>query len=165
MIEKRARLSESRSSIDRIARLLPYRLHRRLESVGSWVDGMIDDELHGLGDVERRDIDREYIKLAAFVYLLDSLFLRGSQVAEAAASAFEAQGMNGFQVGGTRFTSTSDTSRLGKRLSDALHDALADTTLDRHLKAGSLKALVRALLREMGSSEIVARQGSDEGED
>lgn len=100
---------------------LPYRLKARFESLGGYVQSLIDDqETKTAGGRHLSDDETSLIKVLIFIGTLDGFFREGSAAARSAVSSFEKLGMKGFRVGTTAFEGENENVRRGDTLSSQL---------------------------------------------
>lgn len=128
------------TSYSQIVNMLPYRLKARFESLGGYVQSLIDEQESGVGRRGRLSSDDvAFIKLLVFVGTLDQFFREGSTAARSAVRRFESLGMKSFKVGSTEFKGNNEHVRRGDTLSHQLRtlvlplrkqSAVADLALD-----------------------------------
>lgn len=144
-------------SIAEIVDLLPLKLQRRFDSLGGYVQGIIEEER------DKREIpvrlsaeDRQVVQLGAFIYMLDGFLRAGSRAAREASSTFESFGLSGFQVGSTHFTSDNMNTRRGEILAQELRAVVLQTSLGPYIRtARSMRDLVSRLIRDMTNEQTM----------
>lgn len=142
-------------SIAEIVDLLPLKLQRRFDSLGGYVQGIIEEE-RDKGDSPFRlsAEDKQVVQLAAFIYMLDGFLRAGSRAAREASTTFESFGLSGFQVGSTHFTSDNLSTRRGELLAEELRSVVLQTSLGPYIRrARSMKDLVSWLIRDMTNEQ------------
>lgn len=108
-----------------LIRKLPYRLQRRFESFGNYVDGILsENEPKGGWKLSQEDIDG--IKLLALVFALKVFLNQGTIIAKQAIRVFGNLGAEGFTVGNTIFTNESEDTYRGEKLSKELNKLLVE---------------------------------------
>ncbi len=109
-----------------LIRKLPYRLQRRFESFGNYVDGILTEkEPKGGWNLSEDDING--IKLLALIFALKVFLNQGTIIAKHAIRVFGNLGAEGFTVGNTIFTNESEDTYRGEKLSNDLNKLLAET--------------------------------------
>jgi hypothetical protein len=131
--------------------LIPRRLRTRFESLGGFVDAVVQ-EREGNLPRERRlaSEDLGAIKLAVLVFALQEFFREGSTAAAMAVDEFHALGLRGFQVGSSLFEARNENVVRGDELAKALRSAIDDPevllAIDR---ASRMRDLVLDLMRRV----------------
>lgn len=144
-------MADNTPNIAEIVGLLPLRLQRRFDSLGGYVQGIIEEERTQY-DISLRlsSEDKQVIQLAAFIYMLDGFLRAGSRAAREASSTFERFGLSGFQVGSTHFTSDNLSTQRGEMLARELRGVVLQTSLGPYIRnAQSMRGLVSWLIREI----------------
>jgi hypothetical protein len=146
-------------TVSEIIRLLPQKLQQRFNSLGRYVQGIIEEEEDKLGrDIEISHEDVQLIQMAAFIYSLDNFLRVGTSAARIASITFEQFGFGGFQVGSTTFTRNNHATRRGELLAQALRGTVADTPLYGHIiSASTMQVLISTLVREMADGAPLDR--------
>jgi hypothetical protein len=139
------------SSISDFLNLLPRKLQVRFTSLGSYVRALVTEiklEHHIEDDFGPTEI--QIIQLVAFIYALERFMRVGSHAARKASVAFNAFGLEGFQVGSTQFTKNNLNTTRGRRLANMLRASIVNTPVERIVKnSHSLKNLVEAMIFEI----------------
>jgi hypothetical protein len=110
--------------------LLPRRIKTRFESIGSFVDTVIQERERTVPSDRRlkRD-DIRVIKLAVFIFALQEFLREGSRAASIAVDEFKALGVTGFKVGSSLFEGRNENVVRGDELAKALRSAVGDTEI------------------------------------
>ncbi len=110
--------------------LLPRRLKTRFESIGAFVDAVVQEREGNLPRERRlRSEDLGTIKLAVFIYALQEFLREGSAAAVKAVDEFEDLGIPGFQVGSSLFVGRNENVVRGYELAEALRKAVSDPAI------------------------------------
>lgn len=134
-----------------LIRKLPYRLQRRFESFGNYVDGILsENEPKGGWNLSQEDIDG--IKLLTLIFALKVFLNQGTIIAKQAIRVFDNLGAEGFTVGNTIFTNESKDTYRGEELSKELNKLLAENNQQGLLQEN--KSISRIILE-------LARRGSN----
>jgi hypothetical protein len=150
-------MADNIPSIAEIVDLLPLKLQRRFDSLGGYVQGIIEEE-RTQQDISLRlsSEDKQVIQLAAFIYMLDSFFRAGSRAAREASSTFERFELSGFQVGSTHFTSDNMNTLRGEVLARELRGVVLQTSLGTYIRsAQSMRDLVSWLVRDIKNEQTM----------
>jgi hypothetical protein len=144
-------MTDRAPNIAEIIQRLPQKLQVRFNSLGNYVQGMIDEESAKYGkEVRLRTEDIQLIQLAALVYSLDSFLRAGTHSARSASVAFEEFGLEGFQVGSSLFTRSNENTLRGEVLAERLEATITRTRLGRTIKnSPTMRELISTLIREM----------------
>lgn len=150
-------MPERLSNISEIIQQLPQKLQLRFNSLGNYVQGIVDEESAKNGkQVKLSGESTQLIQLAALIYSLDSFLRAGSYAARTASTTFEKFELGGFQVGSTLFTKNNENTRRGEILADKLRMTVAKTRLGALIKnSSSMKELISTLVREMNNDKSV----------
>ena len=142
-------------NVSAIIQQLPPNLQRRFLSLGSFVGGIIDEEITRSKKSNRLSQENIHlIQLAALIYSLDSFFRSGTAAARQASVTFEEFGSIGFQIGSTVFTKDNDNTRRGELLADELRKAIIGTQMSRAIQTSStMQQLIITLIREINDGQ------------
>jgi hypothetical protein len=148
-------MADNSPSLSEIVNQLPLKLQQRFDSLGGYVQGIIEEEAERLDrDIILTPEDRQVIQLAVFVYSLDTFLRAGTRAAREASVTFERLGLSGFQVGSTHFTSDNLNTQRGELLAAELGQTVSQTSLGRYIRnARSMKDLVTWLMRDMRNEQ------------
>ncbi len=120
-------------SLRAVIELLPYRLRSRFNSLGSYVQGCIDETINDMRRGQARNVnrvltlsseDRQTIQLIGFVVFIGRFFKDGTRAASLATDAFASLGTPGFQIGRTEFEGRNVNVMRGQSLHNALIQAV-----------------------------------------
>ncbi len=114
-----------------LIRKLPYRLQRRFESFGNYVESILDENEPGWRLTEE---ELDGIKLLAFIFALKVFFKQGTVIARNAIQVFKDLGAIGFVVGKTDFTVENENTLRGEKLSNWLNEMLYENNLSALLR-------------------------------
>ena len=129
-----------------LIRKLPYRLQRRFESFGNYVDGILgENEPKGGWKLSQDDIDG--IKLLTLIFALKVFLNQGTIITKQAIRVFGDLGAEGFTVGNTIFTNESEDTYRGERLAKDLNKLLAETNLNFLQEDTSIYRVILELAR------------------
>lgn len=144
-----------------LIRRLPYRLQRRFESFGNYVDGILSEkEPKGGWNFSEEDIDE--IKLIALVFALKSFLNQGTIIAKQAIIVFGNLGAEGFTVGNTNFTNQSEDTYRGEKLSKELNKLLSENSQLNFLKEDkSISSVIMELARRSSNKQSMDRSGKN----
>lgn len=147
----------SSPTYSQLIRRLPYRLQRRFESFGNYVDGILSEkEPKGGWNLSEEDIDG--IKLIALIFALKAFLYQGTIIARQAITVFGNLGAEGFTVGNTNFTDQSEDTYRGEKLSKELNKLLAETTqLNQLLEDKSISSIIVELARRSSNRQSMDR--------
>ena len=107
--------------------LLPRRLKTRFESIGAFVDAVVQEREDSLPKEKRlKNDDIGIIKLAVLIFALQEFFREGSRAAVRAVDEFQALGVPGFKVGSSLFEGRNENVVRGDKLAEALREAVSD---------------------------------------
>ena len=143
-------------SISEIIQQLPQKLQVRFNSLGKYVQGIIEESATIGKQIKLSSEDTQLIQLAALIYSLDSFLRAGSYAAKTAATTFEEFELGGFQVGSTLFTKNNENTRRGEILADKLRLTISQNRLGTLINSSStMRELISKLVREMSHGETV----------
>lgn len=131
--------------------LLPRRLKTRFESIGAFVDAVVEEREVNIPKTRRlRSDDIVTIKLAVFIFALQEFFREGSRAAVLAVEEFQALGVTGFKVGASLFEGRNENVVRGYELAEALREAVGDPeVLSAIDHASRMRDLVLDLMRRI----------------
>jgi hypothetical protein len=107
--------------------LLPRRLKNRFESIGVFVDAVVqerEDSIPKERHLKSNDVGT--IKLAVLIFALQEFFREGSSAAIRAVDEFKTLGVPGFKVGSSLFEGRNENVMRGYELAEALRRAVGD---------------------------------------
>lgn len=118
-------------SYSQLINMLPFRLRSRFESLGTYVQSVIDEDFAENPKLKRLTKDEvSTVKLLVFTSSLDHFFKEGSAAARLAVREFEKLQLSGFSIGTTVFEKDNENVRRGDTLSTRLRSKIADTSAD-----------------------------------
>ncbi len=141
----------------KLIRKLPYKLQRRFESFGNYVDGILSEkEPKGGWNLSEEDIDG--IKLIALIFSLKAFLKQGTIITKQAIRVFSVLGADGFTVGNAIFTDQSEDTYRGEKLSKELNKLLIETTqLDFLQEDKSISQVILELARRSSNKQSMDR--------
>ena len=144
-------------NISEIIQRLPQKLQVRFNSLGNYVQGIIDEEsARNRKEIKLSSEDTQLIQLAALLYSLDSFLRAGTYAARVASTTFEEFELEGFQVGSTLFTRNNENTLRGEELAEKLRKTVERTRLGRIIRnSPTMKELISTLIREMNNGEAL----------
>jgi hypothetical protein len=150
-------MSDRAPNITEIIQRLPQKLQVRFNSLGNYVQGIIDEEsFKSQKEIKLSRDDIELIQLAAFIYSLDSFLRAGTYSAKAASTIFEDFESEGFQIGSTVFTRNNANTMRGEVLADELRSIVERTRLGRIIRnSPTMKHLIATLIQEMNNDKTL----------
>lgn len=125
-----------------LIRKLPYRLQRRFESFGGYVESVLNENEPQGGWPSSLEEELDGIKLLAFTFALRTFFKQGTIIAKNTIEVFEDLGAEGFVVGKTDFTRENENTLRGEKLSNLLDEKLEENDLSTLLHEGKSISLI-----------------------
>ena len=147
------------ATIQQLISKLPYRLRARFDSLGSFVQSIVDEQEINTPPRDRlARSDIQTIQLVVFVQFLNFFFLEGTRAAIRAVDEFAPLGVSGFRIGSALFEERNENVMRGETLSESLRTALRDIPeldLSRFSREFEIKPLVIDLLRKANNARSV----------
>jgi hypothetical protein len=142
-------------SISEIIGQLPRKMQVRFESLGRFVNGIIEEEKAKLDrNIVLTKEDVQIIQLAVFIYSLDNFFRFGTYAARNASASFEQFNLSGFTVGSSVFTRDNINTMRGEELANQLRNVISSTPLAPFIRtAPTMAELVSTLIQELQDGE------------
>ena len=107
------------SPMEEVLLSMPYRLRKRFEWVGTYVNGVIEEERETVSEDQRLTRPEvQLVQLEVLTQYLDAFFRDGTTAAIKAVDVLKGMDVSGFSIGSSTFRGRNNEVMRGDRLSD-----------------------------------------------
>lgn len=155
---------EGPPTYSQLIRRLPFKLQSHFMGFGDYVESILEEyEPEGGWQFSELKKDRDWIKLLAFLFMLEDFLMQGTLIAKQAIAVFEDLGENGFMIGPkTEFTRNNENTLRGEKLSNQLVSQIVkNNQLEEFQDEISLKLKIVKIARSVSHNQRMDRSRKD----